>query len=596
MAENVELPEGFVLDDLPPRFVLDQPKRPAVQPPQQPFTQGMNIPLGGGDIPVGLDVGQYSQSLNQLAQPAAMWDAAKTLGASAVLGPASGIAGIAAMTPLSLLTGGGLERANDWVQAVQGLIPQPQTPGGQAWTGAMNAPNMPFEAMNVGNRLEEMGAPWYLSAFGETAARAVPVVALGASGLKVQGTTTASTLAAIDRQIASNVRNTIPKIVRPSVQNVRGWTQVNKKLGAYEKAIPDMVKNTPEINLDTALMDASKANYDTKISLWKQEHEMIANSGKKGAFVDYKPFYEEGLEMATSDKMYKFNPAEARRLKDFITRMYEVNGRYVDPLIAEQDLVALNDMAKSYWKSTDPQYLGSGVNNERLAHSLRQQTYKAVDSMQGENLADLRNRIGAQMAIEKELSNRALVDLRKPDAGFFDVVTAPAVGDFLSGLLTLRPAQMIRGAGMYIAKGELKRMNNGNVQMYKLWNKTRDLLEKRGDLLPQQMRKPPVQPLQLPEPAWEMGTQGQLGRGPTTLNEMYPQRALQEGDYGRSLPNGTINLPGPNQEVINVSPVKPPIESPPKPYATLVPKPIGRYKAPEPNIIAEYMKKLQRVK
>ncbi|MDP4204431.1 MAG: hypothetical protein Q8859_00345, partial [Bacteroidota bacterium] len=144
MAENVELPEGFVLDELPQGFVLDQP-RPTIQRPQEPYTQSLgNIPLGGGDIPAGLDVGQYSQSLNQLAQPSAMWDAAKTLGASAVLGPASGIAGMAAMTPLSLATGGGLERANDWVQAIQGLIPQPQTLGGQQWVQATNAPMAPF--------------------------------------------------------------------------------------------------------------------------------------------------------------------------------------------------------------------------------------------------------------------------------------------------------------------------------------------------------------------------------------------------------------------------------------------------------------------
>jgi hypothetical protein len=111
-------------------------------------------------------------------------------------------------------------------------------------------------------------------------------------------------------------------------------------------------------------------------------------------------------------------------------------------------------------------------------------------------------------------------------------------------------------------------------------------------------------PEALPEPAWQTGNQFQLGRGPSTLEEMFPQRQIGSGPSTFGLPIPTGNTP------ILMEPPKllrplgneswsrlaTEMQYPPKPYATLVPKPIGKYKAQNPNLIAEYMKQLQKVK
>jgi hypothetical protein len=121
----------------------------------------------------------------------------------------------------------------------------------------------------------------------------------------------------------------------------------------------------------------------------------------------------------------------------------------------------------------------------------------------------------------------------------------------------------------------------------------RSIIGPRPTFIGGEMETSGLPPEQLPAPAWQMGNQFQLGRGPSTLEEMFPQKQIGQGQ-------SILGLPSPSQiqlgNNVSWSQLATEMQSPPKPYATLVPKPIGKYKTQNPNLIAEYMKQLQKVK
>jgi hypothetical protein len=494
----------------------------------------------------------YTTAQN-IGQVVPLLDMAANLITSTYGVPLSGYAGL-----LGLATGGGLERAQNWQNSVGNtLIYQPQTPGGQQLTQAAGAPLQPFAQAgeSVGGKIEEMGYP-NLAAAVHTGIEASPLMLLRKGRVASQKT------AAIDADISKVIRKGVNKGVRPSIVGKSDFKQMEKHYKNYETAVQDIIEANPD-KIPQTVAEASKANLDTKIKLWSDATTLSGQAGQAGAVVSLEPVIAEMRALASHPDTIRINKAGSQKLLE-MAQAWESLPTRVSPMEAEATLAKLNDLAKGFWKDPDPNSLGMGANAERLASVLRKELTGTVELLGGKEYGEFRRRYGAQVAIEKELANRALVDARKAPSGFFDLLDAASASEFAHGLIGMSPASMASAVTIRGIKGMLKRRNDPNIIIADMFNKTKDLMDRKSLLRGEQISIPSMK----------------QGFEPNEWDYTFMKPALESlENAGKQAPMSGLNPSGMANQATNLWSGVP---RPPKPRATLVPKPTVKAPLPKP--------------
>lgn len=405
---------------------------------------------------------------NSLGNYSTIDDMARSLLTAATGTPISGIAGLAGLVT------GGLDRANEWQQATAAkTIHQPTTQGGQNIMELANMPMVPFQKAGeyAGGKLEQWGAPWWLSAGVHAGIEATPILG-GAKAVAKIGYT-----AALDSEIASTIRKGVNKAIRPTIVGKSDFKLLEKQYKNYETAVQDIIEYG-EGKVPQTVMEASKANLDTKIKLWDEATQMSQAAGQAGAVIDLAPVINEMRAIASTPDMIRLNKTGSQKLMEMANAWESVPTK-VNPMEAEATMANLNTLSKGFWKDPDPNSLGMGANMERLAHILRKELTGTVEQMQGPGYADFRKRYGAQAAIEKELANRALVDARKSPSGYFDILNAASAESFVRNLIRLDPSGLAGAAAIHGVRKYLQSRADPNKIIADMFNKTKDLMERK---------------------------------------------------------------------------------------------------------------------
>lgn len=282
-------------------------------------------------------------------------------------------------------------------------------------------------------------------------------------GKVVKGFAPVKTTGKIDAMIDKAIVNGYTKGIKPTVVGKSDASLVRKANDNVKIAVRDIVDNTPvPISKSDDVLDAfSDGVYSTKKKIWQEATNISAQAGKQGAKVDILPVINDMKAIKTDVLLQAGNPNVVSTIDPFLRsweNLLKTKGRYLSPTDAEDLITALNNKAKHFWK--DPNSHDMAATVERIAQNLRKQTFDAMEGMEGEAYKDLRKRYGAQLAIEKEVTNRATIYGRKNDFGFFDLANIPAASEFVSALATGRPLGMLKSGGILAAKSYMKAKND----------------------------------------------------------------------------------------------------------------------------------------
>jgi hypothetical protein len=313
----------------------------------------------------------------------------------------------------------------------------------------------------------------------------------------------------------------------------------------YDKArtaVRDIVDSSPvPISKSEKPIEAfSQAVKDTKIKLHQQYSQMAVDAGEKGALVDLQPVIDDMKAVYVNANVQRAGGGMPEMLEKKIAE-WDKLPKMVDPVEAEELIAMLNQQAKPYWKDPTSHTTAAGL--ERIAQQTRKQAFDAINSYEGPGYSDLRKRYGAQLALEKEVADRATVAGRRAEFGFFDLANIPVAAEFVTAL-SGNPASIAKAGGMWGVKKIMQKMNDPETIVRKMFKDVETLNAIKARYAPKpgpDISGSRPTPLALPMP--ERGFTMQGGPyGPEILRPVKAPAGAMEAEF-TSYPRGLLDMP-----------------------------------------------------
>ena len=241
---------------------------------------------------------------------------------------------------------------------------------------------------------------------------------------------------------------------------------------------------TPLSQSKNILEEFSNAVSSTKKKIWQEATQLASDAGEQGAKVDILPVIDDMRAVKADVLAQAADPQIASVIEPYLNsweNLVKSKGHYLSPAEAEDLITGLNNKAKPFWKDTNTH--SSAASIERIAQNLRKQTFDAMEGMQGDVYQNLRKRYGAQLAIEKEVTNRATINGRKANYGFFDIANIPIAGEFVSSLMSGNVKGILKASAMGGAKIAMKLSNDPSNIIRKMFKNVETLEALKDDKL-----------------------------------------------------------------------------------------------------------------
>jgi len=168
------------------------------------------------------------------------------------------------------------------------------------------------------------------------------------------------------------------------------------------------------------------------------------------------------------DTLYKGVKEKVYGLADELDSLNHVTVEEADSIVKR-----LNSELDTFYRSGAPI---ESLPKEKayLAHVLNQRVDDFV-SQGTKEYSGLRRKYGALKEIEKDLTNRVVVNARRNPSGFFDIADTYTYGQIARGVLTGNPGALAQGTVGAIAKAWIKRSNDPNMIIKKTFQVADDL-------------------------------------------------------------------------------------------------------------------------
>jgi hypothetical protein len=297
-------------------------------------------------------------------------------------------------------------------------------------------------------------------------------------------------IASLDKLIDDTVKEGFTKGIKPTIVGKSDANLVEKHLKDATTAVKDIVNTVEEpISKSTNPLEAfSQGSYKTKMSIWDAATKISSGASDAGIMVDIKPVIGRIKSMAADANLARTNPPMVKYLND-LADTWQSKPTSIAPQEAEDLLARLNNSAKGYWR--DPNSHTAAALTEDIARATRKQTYDAMESFKGKGYEELRKRYGAQLAIEKEVSDRATIYSRKGEFGFFDLANIPSAAEFVKAVVTADPVSLAKAGGMLLVKGKMKAMNDPSNIVRDMFRKVEKYEEVKKQLSPEVLENLP---------------------------------------------------------------------------------------------------------
>lgn len=295
------------------------------------------------------------------------------------------------------------------------------------------------------------------------------------AGVVKGAVTPLETAASIEQKIDKVIYAGMQKGIKPSVKGKSDAGLVKQFYDNSKVAVRDIVdaSPTPISKAEHSIEAFSNAVAETKKNIHKQYSQMAQQAGEQGAVVDLKPVIIDMTTVAKNHNVRRANPGLADMLEKRIAE-WSAKPTLIDPVEAEDLIAMLNQQAKGYWADPTNHTTAAGV--ERIAQKTRQQTFNAINQYQGPGYSDLRKRYGAQLALEKEVTDRATRVGNRAKYGFFDLSNVATAAEFVSAL-SGSPVSLARAGGIWGTKKLMQMANDPERIIKKMFEKVEILTE-----------------------------------------------------------------------------------------------------------------------
>lgn len=283
----------------------------------------------------------------------------------------------------------------------------------------------------------------------------------------------------LSKEYARIVTQGINKGIRPSVAGKGTYSQAK----AYEKksadAVGSIIDNKPNLQLTDDYGDIvaeklpenlrqfSQSIEQTKQGIFEQYNTMAKEAGEEGAKISLSPAVKE-LKKITTRKAIQDNAPETVAYAEQRLDALAKRGSYTAEE-GQEAVKIMNQSLDSFYKNPSPDTASRAYVDALVSNNIRKSLDKAITGLKGPGYQELKRKYGALKTIEKEVSQRAIVDARKNKAGLVDFTSVMSGDRAVHGILSMNPVSVGQGAAIEGIKAIIKTVNDPNRTVKKMF-------------------------------------------------------------------------------------------------------------------------------
>lgn len=267
------------------------------------------------------------------------------------------------------------------------------------------------------------------------------------------------------------------KGVRPTVKGKKGVGELKQYNEKAKSAVKSIVKRKDGLTLTDDvgevvteavpqnLRQFAEAIEDTKKRIYTEYKSLAKAASDADVQIDLSDITAKLDDIANS-KIYQTTRPDvagyAQKASERWKALQTVTPDEADDLIKELN----NSLQSFYANGTDK---GVAQVDASIAALLRERTDDAIESATKGGYDALKKEYGALRSIEKDVVHRAVIDARKNAKGLADMTDIFTGGELVTGAITMNPAMMTKGAAGMGIKQYIKRLNDPNTWVKKMF-------------------------------------------------------------------------------------------------------------------------------
>lgn len=366
---------------------------------------------------------------------------------------------------------------SEWIR--KNIMPTPMKPEGflETTAGAIGE-QIPYGLSSMifpGSRLMDVGkyavGAGTASGLARTAYPESPYVDLAAQLVGGAGIPAIKTgYQALTRPKPADIEKGIAKGIRPSVVGKGTAAEAQRYSDQAKVAVNTILENKNNLRftdetgqviiaqgeLPKNLKQFGEAIEQTRQSIYKEYNAMTKQAGQAPQKIDLSRVANELDIIANDPAVLREAPRAARYAKQ---RADAYRNNVYSPEEAEQAIAINNRKLRVLPTQADANnaWVDKLVNDK-----LRLELDNLIENAVGTGYKELKNKYGALKTIEKDVTHRAWIDARKPEAGFFDVTNVFTGFEAIRGILSGNIGMIVAAAGSKGIANWMKWINNPN--------------------------------------------------------------------------------------------------------------------------------------
>lgn len=269
------------------------------------------------------------------------------------------------------------------------------------------------------------------------------------------------------------------KAVNPGTKGMNKHAKIEGMQARARSTVESIVDNKANLNLVNEAGEAmpgklpenldefSQAISQTKKQVFTQYDNLAKTAGEQGATVPLRPIADEILNAVSSKQIEDLSPTVQNYGMQLAERLQK-RGTYT--LTEAQDAIeALNNKLKTYFQNPTPEALHQLVIDRAVVNHLKNGLVKSVESKGGNEYAALRRQYGALNATEESVTKAAMRNMGERSSGLGRMFDTLSSGDIVNGILTLNPAQVVKGGFQVGIRRAYAGLNNPNKMVSKMF-------------------------------------------------------------------------------------------------------------------------------
>jgi len=294
-------------------------------------------------------------------------------------------------------------------------------------------------------------------------------------------------------KLESVIDETFDKAVRPSIPSTKAAGGIDAYKVKARDTVATIVENKGSLRLadefgeiiegklPESIKEFSDAIHQTKQAVYGKYSASSKEAGEAGAEISLLNTVDELVKVADNSVLADLKPEVINYIKKRIPAL-KLRKVY-SPTEAEEALKLLNESLSAYYRNPTPESYSKAAVDSMIANNLRKQMDDVINKATGSEYQALKNQYAALKAMEKDVSQRAIVNARKSQIGLIDFSDIFSAGDVISGIVSAQPALMAKGVSQNLLKNIFKKITDPDRAIKGMFKQADEVLSK--ELLPE---------------------------------------------------------------------------------------------------------------